>query len=72
MDDNPYMRSYLGPLSKYLVLGDTNYVLREIHEGACDNHSKMDSLVLKIMRVGYYWPLIEEDAKCFIIKYETF
>ena len=42
------------------------YVLRDVYEGACGNHSGARSLVYKIVRVGYYWPSIQADAKSYV------
>ena len=42
----PYLRC-LGPEK-------ANYVLKEIYEGACGNHSGARSLVHKVIRAGYY------------------
>ena len=44
----------------------SNYVLREVHEGACRNHSGARALVNKVVRVGYYWLTIQVDAKTYI------
>jgi len=41
-------------------------VLREVHEGACGNHSRVRALVHKVIRVGYYWPTIQVDAKAYV------
>nr|XP_009801319.1 PREDICTED: uncharacterized protein LOC104247070 [Nicotiana sylvestris] len=43
--------------------------MREVHEGLCGNHSGADSLVLKLVRAGYYWPCMEQDAKDFVRKF---
>ena len=45
---------------------ESNYVLREIHEGACGNHSRARALVHKVVRVGYYWSTIQANAKASI------
>nr|XP_009792054.1 PREDICTED: uncharacterized protein LOC104239185 [Nicotiana sylvestris] len=42
-----YRRTFDGPLAVCLGSSDTGYVLREIHEGSCGNHSGADSLVRK-------------------------
>ena len=42
------------------------YVLRDVYEGACGNHSGARSLVYKIVRVGYYWPSMQADAKSYV------
>ncbi|XP_075095240.1 uncharacterized protein LOC142173533 [Nicotiana tabacum] len=36
------------------------YVMREVHEGHCGNHSGGRSLVKTLIRMGYYWPKMEE------------
>ncbi|KAL0382017.1 UNVERIFIED_CONTAM: hypothetical protein Scaly_0489000 [Sesamum calycinum] len=38
------------------------YVLKEIHEGSCGNHSGGRSLAGKILRQGYFWPFVQNDA----------
>ncbi|GJS37028.1 reverse transcriptase domain-containing protein [Tanacetum coccineum] len=40
-----------------------NYVLREIHEGSCSMHAGTRSVVAKALRIGYYWPTMQEDAR---------
>ncbi|XP_070024786.1 uncharacterized protein [Nicotiana sylvestris] len=63
-----YRRTFDGPLAVCLGPGDTNYVLREIHEGTCRNHSDAESLVHKIIRAGYYLDSMEKDTKEFVRK----
>ncbi|XP_070054359.1 uncharacterized protein [Nicotiana tomentosiformis] len=49
LDENGtlYRRTFDGSLAVCLGPGDTDYVLREIHEGTCGNHSGADSLIHK-------------------------
>ena len=54
MDEVLYKRGFSQPYLRCLALDDANYVLREVHEGACDNHSGPRSLVHKVVRAGYY------------------
>nr|XP_009763444.1 PREDICTED: uncharacterized protein LOC104215355 [Nicotiana sylvestris] len=63
-------RMFDGPLAICLGLGDTEYVLREIHEDTCGNHSGAESLVRKVIRAGYYWIDMEKYAKKFVQKYD--
>lgn len=63
-----YRRTFDGQLAVCLGPGDTDYVLREIHEGTCGNHSGADSLVRKVIRAGYYWDNMEKDTKEFVRK----
>ncbi|KAL2226405.1 UNVERIFIED_CONTAM: Pol polyprotein [Sesamum indicum] len=58
-----YKRSVEGPLLKCLNHEQAKYVMREIHEGSCGNHSGARSLVQKVARQGYFWPTIAKDAK---------
>ena len=53
-----YKRGFSQPYLRCLAPDETNYVLREVHEGACGNHSGAKALVHKVVRVGYYWPTI--------------
>ncbi|GJW96991.1 reverse transcriptase domain-containing protein [Tanacetum coccineum] len=40
-----------------------NYVIQEIHTGACDMHLKARSVVTKAIRQGYYWPTMQGDTR---------
>ena len=51
-----YKRGFSQPYLRCLAPDEANYVLREVHEGACGNHSGARSLVYKVVRVGYHWP----------------
>ncbi|GFY91128.1 hypothetical protein Acr_07g0013240 [Actinidia rufa] len=61
-----YKRSFSGPLLKCLRSEEAEYVLKEIHEGICGNHSEARSLARKTVRQGYFWPTIERDAATYI------
>ena len=37
-------------------------MLREMHEGICENHARARSLAGKALRAGYYWPTLQKDA----------
>ncbi|XP_070004704.1 uncharacterized protein [Nicotiana sylvestris] len=70
LDENGVLcrRTFDGPLVVCLGPRDIDYVLWEIHEGSCGNHSGVDSLVSKVIRVGYYWDNMEKDTKEFVRK----
>nr|XP_009765539.1 PREDICTED: uncharacterized protein LOC104217081 [Nicotiana sylvestris] len=57
-----------GPLARCLGPSQMKYVMREIHEGHCENHAGGRSLVKTIIRAGYYWPKMEEDAEKFVAR----
>ena len=54
MDEVLYKRGFLQPYLRCLAPDEANYILREIHEGACGNRSRARSLVHKVVRAGYY------------------
>ncbi|KAL0313456.1 UNVERIFIED_CONTAM: Gag-Pol polyprotein [Sesamum radiatum] len=70
--DELYKRTVNGPLLKYLDKERAEYVLREIHEGSCGNHSGGRSLAQKVTRQGYFWPSLVKDATEFAKKCESF
>ncbi|CAL2270944.1 unnamed protein product [Prunus armeniaca] len=57
-----YQRSYSLPLLRCVTPQQGDYILREIHEGACGDHSGSRSLAFKAVRQGYYWPTLHADA----------
>jgi hypothetical protein len=57
-----YKRGYSEPLLKCLSKTEADYVLREIHEGVCGDHSGGRILAQKTIRAGYYWPTIKKDS----------
>ena len=66
IDEVLYKRDFSQPLLRCLALDEANYMLREVHEGACGNHSGARSLVHKVIRSGFYWPTIQADAKAYV------
>ena len=57
-----YKRGFFKPFLKCITGEDTEYVLREVHEGICRNHIGARTLAGKVLRQGYYWPTILKDA----------
>ena len=49
-----YKRGFSRPYLRCLSHNEADYVMREVHEGICGNHSKARSLVHKLIRAGYY------------------
>ena len=52
MDEVLYKRGFSQPYLKCLAPDEVNYVLREVHEGACGNHSGARSLIHKVVCAG--------------------
>ena len=57
-----YKRGFFTPILKCIAGKDTEYMLREVHEGICGNHIEARALAGKVLRQGYYWPTILKDA----------
>jgi hypothetical protein len=57
-----YKRSFSLPYLRCLDKTEAEYMMREVHEGICGNHSGARSLVHKLVRAGYYWPTMQKDA----------
>ena len=54
IDEVLYKRGFSQPYLRCLALEEANYVLREVHEGACGNHSGVRAFIHKVVRAGYY------------------
>jgi ribonuclease HI len=61
-----YKRSFSLPYLRCLAPDEASYVMREIHEGICGDHSGARALQRKIVRAGYYWLSIKADAYQFV------
>ena len=66
-----YKRVFFTPILNCIAGKDTEYLLREVHEGICGNHIGAQVLAGEVLRQGYYWPTILKDAtelvkKCMI------
>ena len=64
--DTLYKRGFSRPYLRCLSHGEAEYVMREVHEGICGNHSGARSLVHKLIRAGYYWPTMLRDAQSYV------
>ncbi|KAL5552902.1 hypothetical protein UlMin_040303 [Ulmus minor] len=59
-------RSFSSPSLTCLNEDQAKYVLQEVHEGVCGNHSSGRALAQKVLRQGYYWPTIQADSLAFL------
>nr|CAN71147.1 hypothetical protein VITISV_038768 [Vitis vinifera] len=63
-----YKRSFTGPYLRCLSHSEALYVLTELHEGVCGNHSGGRSLAHRAHSQGYYWPTMKKDAAAYVKK----
>ena len=61
-----YKRGFSCPYLRWLSPEEVDYIMREVHEGICGNHSEAQSLVYKLIRTGYYWPTMQKDAQTYV------
>ncbi|RVW27770.1 Retrovirus-related Pol polyprotein from transposon 412 [Vitis vinifera] len=63
-----YKRSFTGPYLRCLGHTEAQYVLAELHEGICGNHTGGRSLAHRAHSQGYYWPTMKKDAAAYVQK----
>ena len=61
-----YKMGFSRPHLRCLSPEEANYIIREVHEGVCGNHSGVRSLAHKLTREGYYWPSLLHDATQYV------
>ena len=54
IDEVLYKQGFSQPYLRCLASDESNYVLREVYEGACGNHSGARALVHKVVHASYY------------------
>ena len=69
LNDTLYKKSFTLPLLRCLTHSEATYVLKEIHEGICDNHLGGRALALKVLQQGFFWPTMWKDATTFVKKF---
>ncbi|XP_058077666.1 uncharacterized protein LOC131226031 [Magnolia sinica] len=63
-----YKKGFSQPYLRCLRLDEAKYVIKEIHERICGNHSVGRALAQKIICQGYFWPTIQVDSRDFTRK----
>ena len=62
LNDTLYKRGFSMPYLKCVDEDEAKYILEEIHKGICRDHAGPRSLVSKVIRTGYFWPIMQVDA----------
>ncbi|XP_052208820.1 uncharacterized protein LOC127812465 [Diospyros lotus] len=57
-----YKRGYSVPLLKCLGTREADQALEEVHEGDCGEHLGARALAGKVLRVGFFWATLKQDA----------
>lgn len=58
-----YRRSLDGALLRCLTQDEIANILEQAHDGLWGAHFHAKDLYIKILRIGYYWPTMEEDCQ---------
>jgi len=61
--DDLYKRGYDQPLLKCVTAEQTQYIIKELHEGICGYHSGARTTGTRVLRAGYFWHTIEADCQ---------
>ncbi|XP_021986816.1 uncharacterized protein LOC110883338 [Helianthus annuus] len=57
-----YKKGYLAPLLRCVGPEQSQYLVKDIHEGICGAHFGARSVVAKLMNLGYFWPSMHRDT----------
>ena len=68
LNDTLYKKGFSMTYLKCVNEDEAKYILEEIHEGVCGDYADPRSLVSKVIRIGYFWPTMQEDAVEFVKK----
>ena len=62
LNDTLYKRGFSMPYLKCVDQDEAKYILEEIHERVCGDHTGPRSLVSKVIWTGYFWPTMQANA----------
>ncbi|XP_074356126.1 uncharacterized protein LOC141695810 [Apium graveolens] len=65
-----YRRTFSSPILKCVGPEEAKYYLMEVNGEICGDHMPAKALTHKIIRQGYYWPTIHQDAVEFVRIYK--
>lgn len=68
IDNVLFKKSVTGLLKRCLDDHEAKRVLQDVHEGLCGNHTGGRNLSNKVLRMGYYWPIVKQDVVDYVKK----
>ena len=69
--DDLYKRGFSTLLLKCVSKAEAEYILKELHHGACDLHSGARTMVTRVLRASYYWPTLGADCANFVKRWQN-
>ena len=67
-----YKRGFSLPYLRCIEKDESKYILKEVHKGICRDHMGARLLVGKFVRVDYFWPMMQKEAKEFVKKCDKY
>nr|XP_043637957.1 uncharacterized protein LOC122608955 [Erigeron canadensis] len=71
MEGSLFRKSFLGPHLRCVGPLQAKELIQEVHGGTCGIHARPILVTTKIMRLGYFWPSLYQDAKEVIEKCQS-
>ena len=68
LNDTLYKSGFSMPYLRCVNEEEAKYILEKIHEGIYGDHAGLRSLISKVIRTGYFWPTLQNNAKEFVKK----
>ena len=65
-------RDFSQPYLRCVEKEKAKYVLEKVRGGICSDHMGAKSLIIKIMRAGYFWPIMQQYAADFVKKCDNY
>eukprot|EP00253_Pinus_taeda_P015652 PITA_15652 len=72
INDVVFRINYDSVLLRCLDKSEAEKVLQELHDGPACGHYAGDATTHKILRVGYYWPILFKDAHSYVRKCQVY
>jgi hypothetical protein len=66
LGDRLYKRGFSTPMLLCIGELESRRILREIQDGSCGNHIGGWSLAGKVIRAGFFWPTVLQDARSYV------
>jgi hypothetical protein len=66
-----FRKNYEGVLLRCLEKEYTKKVLKDLNDGAVGGHFARETITHKVLRDGYYWPTMFQDAHAYVRKCKT-
>ena len=67
-NDTLYRKNYDGVWLRCLEKDDADHVLKEIYDDPAGGHYGRETTAHKILRAGYYWPIMFRDSHAYARK----